>query len=447
MVSRFDTQTAPRIRDQAIRLTGAQQDYDALMGLIGDAQLVFLGEASHGTHEFYRERARITRRLIEERGFNAVAIEGDWPDAYRACRYAIGYDDDPNADSALAGFQRFPNWMWRNEDVVPFIDWLRAYNSTRQPENRTSFYGIDLYSLYRSIYAVIAYLDKVDPAAAIRARQRYACFGVYQRDERAYGMRTTFGESESCEDEAVQQLLDLLRTSADHLRHDGRSAVESAFYAEQNARVVVNAERYYRLMYRGSANTWNLRDRHMADTIDALIEHLNRHGRPPKIAVWAHNSHTGDARATDMSARGELNIGQLARERYGESVRLIGFSTYAGTVTAASDWGGATERKRVRPGLQGSYENLFHEAHPSDFMLLLRDPHETRRSLGEARLERAIGVIYRPETERWSHYFRATLPRQFDAVLHFDETEAVRPLEFAAVWEEGEPPETFPYGF
>ena len=259
-----------------------------------------------------------------------------------------------------------------------------------------------------------------------------------------YRYRAAFGGGESCEDEAVQQLVELQRRAADYARRDGRVAEDEAFYREQNARLVANAEEYYRSMFRGRVSSWNLRDGHMADTLEALLAHLDRRAPPSKIVVWAHNSHIGDAQATALGEAGELNLGQLARERHGGDAVLVGFTTYSGTVTAASDWGGRAERKRVRPGLEGSYEALFHDAVGGDFLLDLGD--EEAGELRDARLERAIGVVYRPQTERLSHYFEARLPDQFDAVLHFDETEAVAPLEPTAGWEEGEAPETFPTG-
>ena len=442
----MSTTLSSSLRQLACPLTGASSDYDALITLIGDARVVLLGEASHGTHEFYSERARITRRLITEKGFNAVAVEADWPDAYRVNRYVQGIGDAPTALDALGGFSRFPHWMWRNTDVLDFVSWLREHNdSVPQRETKVGFYGLDLYSLGASIEAVITYLDKVDPEAARRARDRYSCLEQFGEDPQKYGYAAYLGASEPCEDEAVAQLVEMYRRAGEYANRDGQVAEEEFFQAQQNARLVKNAEEYYRSMFRGRDTSWNLRDTHMAETLDALVAHLSRHGQPAKVVVWEHNSHLGDARATEMGERGELNVGQLARERYGREAFLVGFSTYHGTVTAASDWGGDAERKRVRPALAESYEALFHETGIPDFLLDLRDG-ETRKALRGPRLERAIGVIYRPETERWSHYFEARLPDQFDAVLHFDETRAVEPLERSPGWETGEPPETFPSG-
>jgi erythromycin esterase-like protein len=308
------------------------------------------------------------------------------------------------------------------------------------------FYGLDLYSLFSSIEAVIGFLEQVDPEAAKRARYRYGCFEDFGEDSQAYGYAAEFGLSQSCEDQVLQQLLELQRQAADLSANDGKIPEDEFFYAEQNARLVKNAEEYYRTMFRGRVSSWNLRDRHMAETLEALLTHFGKHGTQGKIVVWEHNSHIGDARATSMGDAGEWNVGQLARERFGEEAFLVGFSTYSGTVTAASDWGAAAERKRVRPGMTGSWEALFHSLGVSEFMIPLRDRSRGTEVLRQVRLERAIGVIYRPDTERVSHYFEARLADQFDALIHFDLTRAVEPLDRTAGWESGEPPETFPSG-
>jgi erythromycin esterase-like protein len=428
-------------------LTGAREDYEPLLELIGDARFVLLGEASHGTHEFYRERAQITKRLIAEKGFAAVAVEADWPDAYRVNRFVRGVSDDTEATDALGDFRRFPAWMWRNADVLDFVGWLRSYNDNlAASEQKVGFYGLDLYSLHSSMEAVLRYLDKVDPEAAQRARYRYSCFEDFGEDTQRYGYAASFGLTESCEQEVVGQLVELQRRAAELARRDGRVAADEFFFAEQNARLVKNAEAYYRSMFRGRVSSWNLRDRHMVETLDALATHFNSLKPRAKLVVWAHNSHLGDARATEMGERGEWNVGQLVRERYGGASILIGFSTHSGTVTAASDWGGPAERKRVRPALAGSYEALFHDVNHERFLLPLRAGDKAAASLRTPHLERAIGVIYRPESERLSHYFHARLPAQFDAVLHFDQTRAVEPLERASHWERGELPETYPTG-
>jgi len=433
------------VRRAAVELRGTDRDYDPLLERIGDAQFVLLGEASHGTHEFYRERAEITKRLLVEKNFSAVAVEADWPDAYRVNRYVRGASDDFDAAEALSDFRRFPTWMWRNTVVAEFVEWQRAFNQSRSERaGKTGFYGLDLYSLRGSMKAVLQYLDRIDPEAAKRARHRYACFDQFGEDTQTYGFMTSLNLSKSCEEEVVKQLVDLRAQVWDAARRTGRISEDDIFYVEQNARLVKNAEVYYRSMFLKEESTWNLRDRHMMEALEAVCAHLGRDGAPVKMVIWAHNSHLGDARATEMSRRGEINLGQLVRERHGRNAVLVGFTTHHGTVTAASDWDGPPERKHVRPALAGSYEALFHEAHLGRF--LLTSQGEVRSHLLKARLERAIGVIYRPATERLSHYFDAKLPEQFDAVLHFDETSAVEPLAINAEWQAGEVPETYPFG-
>jgi erythromycin esterase-like protein len=427
-------------------VAGASDDYDALLGLVGDRRFVLIGEASHGTHEFYRERARITRRLIDELGFTAVAVEADWPDAYRVNRYVLGLSDDIDANTALSDFRRFPGWMWRNHDVLQFVEWMRARNDAHaHPATRVRFYGLDLYSLQASIEAVIEYLDRVDPAEAARARARYSCFDHVGRDGQAYGYALAYERAIPCENEVVAQLLSLRNRAEAYLRRDGWVAEDELFFAEQNARVVRDAEEYYQQMYRADVSSWNLRDRHMAGTLDALVGHLEPQLGRAKVVVWEHNSHVGDARATEMAARGELNVGQLARQRYGDDCLLVGFTTNDGTVTAATDWGGEAERKRVRPALPHSYEALLHGTGRYCFWVDTRDA-TAREAFRAPRLERAIGVIYRPETERRSHYFDARLGDQFDAVIHLDHTRALEPLERTSLWDRGEPPDTYPTG-
>jgi erythromycin esterase-like protein len=433
------------VRQVARPLGGNANDYDGLITLIGDARFALIGEASHGTHEFYFDRAQITKRLIAEKGFTVVAIEADWPDAYRVHRYVRGVSTDSNADEALSGFRRFPTWMWRNTVVVEFIEWLREFNATLDSKKAPAgFYGMDLYSLHASIDAVLNYLNKVDPDAAARARRRYSCFEHFGQEPQEYGYAATAGIIESCEDEVVAQLREIQRKAADFLARDGQVAADELFFAEQNARLVKNAEQYYRSMFRGRASSWNLRDRHMVETIQALAAYFNG-SRQPKAVIWAHNSHLGDARATEMSKRGELNVGQLIRERFQKEAFLIGFTTHHGTVTAASDWGERAERKRVRPALHESYEDLFHGSGIEKFWIDLRGSGQAIESLQEWRLERAIGVIYRPETERLSHYFHARIAQQFDAIIHSDETRALEPLERTSIWDKGELPETYPF--
>ena len=423
------------VREIAQPLAGEARDYNALLQLIDDARFVLIGEASHGTHEFYFERAAITKRLIAEKDFSILAIEADWPDSARVHRYVRGVSSDANPDQALSGFRRFPTWMWRNKVVLEFVEWLRGFNEKLDPKRPpVGFYGMDLYSLHASIEAVLRYLDKVDPEAARRARLRYSCFDHFGHDPQEYAYAATVGAIESCENAVVQQLAELQQRAAEFLSRDGEVAAEEFFFAEQNARLVKDAEQHYRAMFRGRASSWNLRDRHMVETLENLIAHLN----------GSRHSHLGDARSTEMSHHGEVNVGQLVRERFDGDAVLIGFSTYQGTVTAASDWGAPAEQKNVRPALRGSYEDLFHQTGLPRFWIDLQGAGQIG-VLQQRRLERAIGVIYRPETERLSHYFHARLPEQFDAFIHIDKTRAVEPLERTSIWEEGELPETYPF--
>lgn len=426
-------------------IAGRESDFEPLLRRARGCSYVLIGEATHGTHEFYETRAEITQRLIADHGFTAVAVEADWPDAYRVNRYVRGESDDPTAEESLADFTRFPRWMWRNTEVQRFLEWLREHNASRRSEERAGFYGMDLYSLHASMAKVLEYLDVVDAEAAGRARARYACFDHYGGDPQTYGYAASMSLSPPCEREVVQQLIELRQRAAEYIRRDGRLASDALFFAEQNARLVLNAEAYYRTMFMGHAESWNLRDRHMAETLDALAAHLRANGRTPKIVVWAHNSHLGDARETQMGEGGELNLGQLVRERFERDALLVGFTTYIGTVTAAHDWGDAARRMAVRPALRESYEALFHEVGEPDFLLDFGSP-EVATMLEPERLERAIGVIYRPRTERWSHYFRASLSRQFDLVMHYDRTRALRPLDALPGWEGEDLPETWPEG-
>lgn len=433
------------LRNHLQPLTGAVNDYDALLRLIGPARFALLGEASHGSREFYRERAAITRRLIIEKGFTAVAVEADWPDAWRVNRYVRGLSNDVDAAAALSGFQRFPAWMWRNTEVRDFVEWLRDYNTGLDPERQVGFYGIDLYSLFTSMHEVLTYLDQTDAEAARRARSRYACFDHAAEDSQAYGYAASFGLAPSCEDAVVQQLTEMTRRAGQIPATPGLERDED-FYAQQNARLVRNAEEYYRTMFQARLSSWNLRDSHMVETLQALDRHLGAGGTPPRMAVWAHNSHLGDAAATEMGDRGEWNVGQLMRERYASDAVRVGFSTHHGWVTAASDWDDPPQRKRVRDGLPGSWEDLFHQTGHNRFWLALRDDVALRPFVATKRLQRAIGVIYRPDTERQSHYFFTHLAKQFDALIHIDETSALEPLDKGSVWSTGEAPETFPTG-
>ena len=410
-------------------------DLAPLLRRIGDARVVLLGEATHGTSEFYRMRARISRELIEKRGFSFVAIEGDWPDAARIDRDVRHVEGGAPESGA---FERFPTWMWRNREVFDFVDWLRAYNRRIDPARRVAFHGLDLYSLYGSIAAVVRYLDDVDPATAQVARHRYACLTPWQGDPATYGHAALTGSYQSCEREVVSMLADLLERERTYAARDGERFLDAA----QNARLVANAERYYRTMYYGSRASWNLRDSHMFETLSTLLDH---HGAASRAIVWAHNSHVGNAAATEMAARGEYNIGELCRKAFGAASYAIGFGTHAGTVAAASDWDGDMEVKRVRPSLDGSYEALCHDAGEAHWLLPLRaaDAPEVAQALASPLLERAIGVIYRPRTERESHYFEAVLPAQFDEYVWFDQTAAVTPLATKA---RSGMPETYPFG-
>ncbi|MGV0722354.1 erythromycin esterase family protein [Mycolicibacterium elephantis] len=453
VVSRLETRVsaAETIRAAAVRAPGGLPPTEALEEIVGDARVVLIGESSHGTHEFYEARAEITKWLIEKKGFCAVAAEADWPDAYRVNRYVRGLGDDNSAEEALRGFERFPAWMWRNVVVRDFVDWLHAHNQRRRSDGdrQAGFYGLDLYSLHRSMQEVIAYLDKVDPRAAARARARYACFDHVSADDgQAYGFAAAFGAGQSCERQALDQLIEMQRNAVEYARRNGLLAEDEAFYAQQNAQTVRNAEAHYRTMFGGRVTSWNLRDQHMAQTLDALLAHLDRHnGREPaRIVVWAHNSHVGDARATEVTGDGQLTLGQLARERFGDDCRLIGFTTYTGTVTAASEWGGIAERKVMRPALNGSVEELFHETGEPDFLVSAMIDRSAAEPLDTVRLSRAIGVIYLPETERQSHYYHVRPSEQFDAIIHVDDTRALEPLEVTSHWVAGETPETYPTG-
>ena len=424
---------------------------EALEELIGDARIVLIGESSHGTHEFYEARAAITRWLIEEKGFDGVAAEADWPDAYRVNRYVRGLGEDTSADAALTGFQRFPAWMWRNTVVRDFVEWLHAHNrrSRAGDSKQTGFYGLDLYSLHRSMKEVIDYLQNVDPVAAERARHRYGCFDHASADDgQAYGYAAAFGAGPSCEGQVIEQLVEMQRNGLQYARRDGLLAEDEAFYAQMNAQTVRDAEAYYRAMFGGRVTSWNMRDQHMAHTLRALLAHLDRDsgGRPSRIVVWAHNSHVGDARATEVSGDDQLTLGQLVREQYGDDCRLIGLTTYGGTVTAASSWGGIAERKTVRPALHGSIEELLHHTGSPAFLVSCALSRDAEQPLGAVRLGRAIGVIYLPETERQSHYYHVRPADQFDAIIHIDRTRALEPLEVTSRWVAGQTPETYPSG-
>ena len=406
---------------------------DRLLARIGDAQVVLLGEASHGTSEFYRMRDRISRELIAKKGFQFVAIEGDWPDAARVDHYVRHLEYPP---SEWTAFARFPTWMWRNNEVRVFVDWLRSHNAALNPAKRVAFHGLDLYSLYDSIRAVLKYLDEVDPATARAARERYGCLTPWQSDPATYGHAALTGAYPTCESEVAVVLLDLMHKRRAYVERDGERFMD----AVQNARLIANAEQYYRIMYYGSRASWNLRDSHMFETLKTLLAF---YGSKSKAIVWAHNSHIGDASATEMFSRGEYNLGHLCRKEFGTLAYTIGFGTNAGTVAAASNWDGPMEIKRVVPAVAESYERIFHEFGVPNFCLDLSQALNGSEGLRKPRLERAIGVIYRPETELASHYFQAVLPKQFDEYVWFDETKAITPFETKTL---EEMPDTYPFG-
>jgi protein-L-isoaspartate(D-aspartate) O-methyltransferase len=427
---RLDT-TAHLLRESAYPITGALDRVDPapFLDRIGNASVVCIGEATHGTAEFYAFRAHLTRALIRERGFSAVAVEADWPDAARIDRYVRGAP--PPTLPEPAAFARFPRWMWRNQEVLGFVEWLREWNHGRAA---VGFYGLDLYSLYRSIELVVAYLDRIDPPAGRVARERYGRLMAWEGDPATYGRAVLSGKYRDSEENVVAMLRDLLAREFDYAARDGLHFLD----ATGNARVVANAERYYRIMYYGGPASWNLRDQHMFETLQAIRE--NR-GPAAKVVVWAHNSHVGNAAATEMGVRGEWNIGQLCRQGLGADAYLIGFGTDHGTVAAAHDWDGPMQVMSVRPARAGSYEALCHTAGLPAFTLPLRDPRRpaVREELAAPLLERAIGVIYRPDTELQSHYFHAVLPQQFDEWIWFDGTHAVHPLTAADAFPRAHP--------
>ncbi len=427
--------------------TGSAKDYDTLIDRVGGCSLVLLGEATHGSAEIYRERAIITRRLIEERGYRAVVVEADWPDAYRVNRYVRGMGGDTSAEQALGDFVRFPRWMWRNREVRDFVAWLRDYNLARPDAKRVGFYGLDLYSLYSSIEAVVKYLISVDPDAARTARQRYGCLGQVGDEPSRYGYGVLHGQRRSCRDEAVSQLIDLREKAAAYLRRDGIAAADQQFDAEQNARVIANGEAYYRHMFGRRVNTWNLRDQHMAETLLALHDHLaKRGGGSPRLAVWAHNSHIGDASHTAAADRDELNLGQLTRRTFADDVALVGFTTYHGTVSAAPDWDEPVQTYTVRDAIADSLEDRLHATGIDRFTLVMdRMSEDGRRLLDQPRLQRMIGVIYRPQTERASHCLTCRAASQYDAIVHLDRTSAVVPLDPAEPVHDA-PRDTYPSG-
>lgn len=433
------------IRQFVQPLSGSENDYDALLRSIGDASIVLLGEGTHGSHEFYEQRIRITQRLILEKGFSAVALEADWPDMARANRYVQILNAEDSAEAALEDFKRFPVWMWRNREFVRLVDWMHRWNQEVSEKERLGLYGLDLYSFHNSAASVLKYLRAVDPRAAKAAERRYGCFEQFHQDMQEYGFLSRMTLEPACQQAVISQLVDLQQNALHFIGQDGKQAVDEFFNAEQNARVVKNAEAYYRSMFYGESSSWNLRDGHMAETVDSLITHISTGSKAPKLIIWAHNSHVGDARATESGEMGQLNIGQLLREKYQDEVYIVGFTTHTGTVTAASNWDKPARNKHIVPSLPGSWENYFHEVGVPAFLLNLRAP-EIHHELNQIRLERAIGVLYLPNSERQSHYFRANISRQFDSVVHIDQTHALEPLERNPEWVAGEVSELYPTG-
>jgi erythromycin esterase len=428
LASRLDALSHP-LRDE--------RDLDVLVDDVGDARYVLLGEASHGTSEYYTWRSRISRRLIEEKDFSFIAVEGDWPDCYSVNRYVKGYSDSGrSAREVLHAFQRWPTWMWANQEVVELTEYLRDHNFRVPEHRRVGFYGLDVYSLWESIAAVEQYLQRVDPAAARRARRAYGCFDPYEHDVQEYAMAAALVPT-TCEPEVIGILTEL-RRNASAYREDGR---EAFFNAEQNALTVRNAELYYRTMVRGGPASWNIRDTHMVETLERLMEH---YGPEAKAIVWEHNTHIGDARATDMARSGMVNVGQLVRQRHdSEGVMLVGFGSYQGSVIAAAEWGAPMARLPVPPARSDSWEAVLHEMSPED--RLVRFHGEQPDEMLEPRGHRAIGVVYDPARERFGNYVPTVLPFRYDAFLYLDRTRALRPLHLEAR-DDGEPPETFPTG-
>ncbi|HZB61189.1 MAG TPA: erythromycin esterase family protein [Microvirga sp.] len=424
-----------REQGEPLPLLDNEGAFGAMFDRFGDAKVVLLGEATHGTSEFYRARAAITRRLIEHHGFTIVAVEADWPDAARIDAY-VRHRPVPDGDDAA--FERFPTWMWRNEEVADFVNWMRDHNRERPEESRAEFRGLDVYSLNSSIRAVLDYLEGVDPDAAREARGRYGCLSPWQSDPARYGRAVHTGQKKPCDEALLRQLHTILDKRMEYLQADGG---EAFFDAVQNAKIVHAAEHYYRIMYEGATESWNLRDRHMFETLQSLLARRDN----ARAVVWAHNSHIGNAAATAMGWQGEFNIGELCRKAYGGDAVLIGFGTDRGTVAAASDWDDPMEVKDVRPARPDSHERIFRDAGLGRFLTDWREngQEELKGVLARPRLERAIGVVYRPETELYSHYFEAVMAEQFDAFVWFDETRAVTPLTHA----HGKGmPETYPFG-
>jgi erythromycin esterase-like protein len=415
------------LKPQVLGTEGKGNEYDELLERIGDSPIVMLGAASHGTREFYSERCRITKRLIEEQGFRMLAAVTDWADAFRVNRYVQGAPDDPDPEQALGDFRRFPTWVFRNREVLAFVTWLREHNEGIRYRNPVAFHGLDLYSFFQATARVIRYLESADPDAAERARTHFAQLGHLDMEP---GHVAGGGLAIEAPDrrELLGELVQLQLRAQSYLRRDGTAVEDAEFYAEQHTRLAANAEGYYRMLLTDRGAAWREREQHMAETLSNLLENLERRGEPPRVVVWGHNSHVGDASVTELGERGEVSLGQLARERWPGEVALVGFTSYKGTVTASSTWAGAAEQMQVRPALDASYEALFHDLEHPRFYLDLGRKGQIAGDGGE-RLERAIGQVYQPERERESHFFSADISEQFDAVVHIDEATAVEPLD------------------
>lgn len=409
------------------------ENLDPLMERIGDARIVMLGESSHGTHEFYTWRAKISKRLIEEKGFNFIAVEGDWPDCYRLNRYVKNYLPNTSAEEVLKNFNRWPTWMWANWEISAFAEWLKKHNQSLSRESKTGFYGLDVYSLWESMQAIMQYLEKTDPNSLQTAREAFQCFEPFNNDEQKYASFVSF-VSETCEPE-VLDLLATIRTRM--IQYDGD--YEQVFNTEQNALITVNAEKYYRSMVQGGPHSWNVRDGHMQETLERLLKF---HGPQSKAIIWAHNTHIGDARATDMARHGMYNIGELTRKKFPDTV-LVGFGTYKGSVIAGRYWGDEMRKMSVPEGIPNSWEHLLHHSNAGDCLLIMNQLEKEdfmKKSIGH----RAIGVVYNPNQEHLNNYVPSILPLRYDAFLFIDESTALHPLHIKP--DGHQMPETYPFG-
>ncbi|MFN7039226.1 MAG: erythromycin esterase family protein [Alphaproteobacteria bacterium] len=430
-------------------INNIKNDLEPLIENIGDSRFVLIGEETHGTHEFYDIRAKISKKLIEEKGFDAIAIEGDWPDTYKVNRYIKGDSFIDNSLDALEGFQRFPTWMWRNKVTLEFIEWLYKYNSNSKLTDRIGFYGLDLYSINKSIEEVINLLANIDVNEATKAIKRYSCFNQYKENIQDYGLSNFLKISPSCQEQVIQQLSEIQSKIYSYVQ-EGNLTYSEYFNIEQNAILIKNAEKYYRTIYKSKVESWNIRDSHMVEILENIDKYISAEKfKEAKIIVWAHNSHIGDARATQMGKDfKEFNIGQLLKEKYEEEAYSVGLFTNKGTVTAASTWDGEVERKFINPALEDSYEYFFSKFNIPNFLLNIKNNNtgNVKNIIPQNILERAIGVVYLPKTERSSHYFYADLAEQFDSVIYLENTSALQPLEYHALWHKGEVFETFPSG-